>query len=60
MKDFKLALDLNEINLILKALGNLPYSQVNELVNKIHQQAKDQMVMANGHQNATVIENGSN
>jgi hypothetical protein len=48
MKEFKLELSLNEVNLILKALGDLPYSQVTELVAKIHAQAKEQLA-SNGH-----------
>lgn len=43
MKEFKLTLNVNDVNLILKALGNLPYNQVNELVSKIHAQAQQQM-----------------
>jgi hypothetical protein len=60
MKDFKLILDVNEVNLLIKALGNLPYNQVNELMIKIHTQAKDQLVSANGHDKNTVLENGTN
>lgn len=39
----KLDLTINEVNLILQALGNAPYVQVFELVEKIQQQAKDQV-----------------
>jgi len=52
MKDFKLKLDIAEVNLIIKALGNLPFNQVNELIAKIHSQAQEQLVAANGHEAA--------
>lgn len=52
MKEFKLKLDINEVNLIIKALGNLPFNQVSELVGKIHNQAQEQLVAANGHETA--------
>jgi len=38
----KLELTINEINLILQALGNAPYAQVFELVEKIRTQAQAQ------------------
>lgn len=50
MKDFKLTLNLNEVNLILKALGNLPYNQVSEVISKIHAQAQEQISIPNGHE----------
>ena len=40
----KLDLTINEINLILQALGNAPYAQVFELVQKIREQAQGQIV----------------
>jgi hypothetical protein len=43
MKDLKLNLTVNEANLILKALGNMPYSHVHELITKIHAQAQEQL-----------------
>lgn len=39
-----LNLTIAEINMILQALGNAPYVQVFELVQKIQQQAKAQMI----------------
>jgi hypothetical protein len=44
MKDFKITINVNEANLILRALGNMPYNQVNELVAKIHTQVQDQLL----------------
>ena len=38
-----LDLTVNEINLILQALGNAPYAQVFELVQKIREQAQSQI-----------------
>lgn len=39
----KLDLTINEINLILQALGNAPYATVFELVQKIREQAQAQV-----------------
>ena len=39
----KLDLTIQEINLILQALGNAPYAQVFELVQKIRDQAQQQL-----------------
>ena len=38
-----LDLTINEINLILQSLGNAPYAQVFELVQKIREQAQSQV-----------------
>lgn len=43
MKELKLNLTLDETNMVLAALGNLPYAQVNQLINKIQVQAKEQL-----------------
>ena len=42
----KLELTINEINMILQALGNAPYAQVFELVEKIRTQAQAQVQSA--------------
>lgn len=39
----KLDLTIQEINMILQALGNAPYAQVFELVQKIREQAAAQL-----------------
>jgi hypothetical protein len=39
----KLDLTINEVNMILQALGNAPYAQVFELVEKIRTQAQAQV-----------------
>jgi hypothetical protein len=39
----KLELTITEINAVLQALGNMPYAQVFELVEKIRAQAKEQL-----------------
>jgi hypothetical protein len=41
--DLKLTLTLDETNLILEALGNLPFVRVYILINAIQQQAKTQI-----------------
>lgn len=39
----KLEITINEVNVILQALGNAPYAQVFELVEKIRTQAQAQV-----------------
>ncbi len=58
MKELKLTLTVNETNLILKALGNMPFNQVTELVGKIHTQAQQQLA---GTEEPTIVtaKNGS-
>jgi hypothetical protein len=41
-KDIQLDLNFEEINVILKALGNLPFNEVYDLIGKIHEQANTQ------------------
>ncbi len=43
MAKVKLELELEEVNLILKSLGNLPFKEVFELIGKINQQANQQL-----------------
>jgi hypothetical protein len=45
MNSEKISLELSveEVNLILKALGNMPFNQVYELIGGIHQQANSQL-----------------
>jgi len=43
MKDLHLKVSVDDINKILGALGNLPYLQVFELINKIKTQAEGQL-----------------
>lgn len=40
----KLDLTIEEVNMILQALGNAPYVQVFELVKKIREQAEPQII----------------
>jgi len=42
----KIELTINEINTLLQSLGNMPYAQVFELVDKIRTQAQSQMQAA--------------
>jgi hypothetical protein len=41
-KKINLKLSVNEVNLVLKALGNLPFNEVFELIGTIHDQANAQ------------------
>ena len=43
MKELKFLLNINETNTVLRALGNLPYTQVYELMQKIQGQAQAQL-----------------
>ncbi len=43
MEEIKLTLTVNEANLVLTALGQLPYAQVFQVINKIQQQAHGQL-----------------
>ena len=43
MKQLNLKLGINEVNLILEALGTQPYLRVYELIEQIQIQAKEQM-----------------
>jgi len=42
-QEIQLTLTLDEINKTLAALGNLPYAQVFALIDKIRDQAEDQV-----------------
>lgn len=41
--EIKLTLKLEEVNVVMSALGNMPYVQVFELVQKLRNQAQDQI-----------------
>lgn len=43
MKDITLALSLDEVNVVLEALGSRPYAQVSALVGKVTGQAREQL-----------------
>ena len=43
MKDISLTLTIEEANLILEALGNLPFARVFALIGKIQEQARQQL-----------------
>jgi hypothetical protein len=51
MKEITLTLKVEEINLILTALGNLPFIQVHELFAKIQTQASEQLVKQENSRN---------
>lgn len=43
MQDIKINLSIDDLNLILEGLGNLPFSRVFTLVGKIQEQAAPQL-----------------
>ena len=45
--EIQLQLTLEEVNLILEALGNLPFARVYALVGKLQNQASDQLPKSN-------------
>ena len=47
MRELELGLSIDEVNLILEALGSLPFAQVYTLVGKIQQQAAAQLEQSN-------------
>jgi len=50
MQPIQLKLTIDETNVILKALGEMPYVQVHQLIAKIHQQASSQLQEGNDQQ----------
>lgn len=44
--EIQLALSLDELNLVLEALGNLPFARVFALVGKVQSQAAEQLQAA--------------
>lgn len=43
MKQVHLTLSVNEVNMVIRALGQFPYNQVYETINNIHAQASEQV-----------------
>lgn len=43
MKDISLTLTIEETNLVLEALGNLPFARVFAVIGKIQEQARHQL-----------------
>jgi hypothetical protein len=58
MNNEKISLEFSveEVNLILKALGTMPFNQVYELIGIIHQQANKQLFGIESEQSATELE----
>ena len=55
MKKITLTLTIDETNLILSALGELPFSKVHQLISTIQQQASSQLSpQSNGQQQPEV------
>ena len=55
MKEINIKVDVNETNKILTALGNLPYIQVYELIDKIKSQAEEQLSQNNGSESEQIV-----
>ena len=53
MAQIQLSLEVAEVNQILEALGELPYSQVYQLVSKMQQQAEASLSQAERISNST-------
>ena len=58
MNEINLNLNIDETNIILNALGNQSYKQVFQLVQKIQQQAAQQIESENGQEEVKEKENG--
>ncbi len=56
MKEIKLTLSVQEVNMAIQALGQLPYNQVHEMMAKIYNQANEQLVSLNGKDKKESIE----
>jgi hypothetical protein len=52
MQEINLRLAVEDVNVILEGVGNLPFARVYTLVGKIQQQAAQQMRAANGDKSA--------
>ncbi|MBI3509747.1 MAG: hypothetical protein HY064_03720 [Bacteroidetes bacterium] len=60
MKNVNLNLNINELNSVLRALSNLPYNQVHELIAKLQQQARTQLEEGNGISHNAEAEHSNN
>ncbi len=49
MQELNLKLTVEETNTVLEALGNMPFVKVHSLINKIQQQASQQLQGQNGN-----------
>ena len=58
MDQMKINLSLDETNIVLNALGDLPYKQVFQLIQKIQQQAGRQLESDNGQEVTADKEHG--
>ena len=60
MKEINLSLKIEDVNLLLTALGNLPFIQVHELISKIQSQATPQLNDAANSNNHKTVANVKN
>nr|VFK36495.1 MAG: hypothetical protein BECKSD772F_GA0070984_100230 [Candidatus Kentron sp. SD]VFK39177.1 MAG: hypothetical protein BECKSD772E_GA0070983_100230 [Candidatus Kentron sp. SD]VFK77815.1 MAG: hypothetical protein BECKSD772D_GA0070982_100229 [Candidatus Kentron sp. SD] len=59
MNEIKLEITTEEANVILEALGNMPFAKVYALVGKIQEQARMQLGGSGGQEDAPTDENPS-
>lgn len=52
MEEITLNLTVDEVNTILRGLGDLPFTEVHQVINKIQQQASTQLNPSNNGQAA--------
>lgn len=51
MEKLNLKFSVDELNLILESLGNMPFAKVHQLIGNIQQQASEQLQPQNGNGN---------
>lgn len=55
-KELTLTLSIDEINTVLEALGEMPFSKVFQLIDKVQRQAAQQLQPANGQPQPSITE----
>ncbi len=58
-RELNLSCTVEEVNLILSALGNLPFIQVHELIAKLQTQATAQLLPAKDNKGGTPVNGGA-
>jgi hypothetical protein len=59
MKELNFKITIDEANLIFKALGRMPFSEVYSLIGKMNAQANEQLAPQNGNALNGFANNGS-
>lgn len=55
-KELTLTLSIDEVNIVLEALGEMPFSKVFQLIDNIQRQAAQQLQPANGQHQPAVTD----